>query len=162
MTLKELRKSKNMTQEQAATLIGISRKTYIGYEKDESKLSDFKKESIFEAFNKFGYIDETHGILTLEDIKRISSEVFAEYEVEYAYLFGSYARSEATPQSDVDFVVAVPSNYGIKFFGLIETLREKLGKKVDVLDTAQLNNNSKLLNNILKEGIKIYGWDKKW
>ena len=41
MTLKALRKSKRITQAQAAALINVSRKTYIGYEKDESKLSDF-------------------------------------------------------------------------------------------------------------------------
>ncbi len=157
MTLKELRKSKQITQDQAAALIGVSRKTYIGYEKEESKLSSFKKDSIFNVLNAYGYIDETHGVLTIDQIKDVCTKVFKEYEVGFAYLFGSYARGEANPQSDVDLIVDVPLDYGIKFFGLIESLREDLGKKVDVLDTAQLKNNYELLKNILKEGIKIYG-----
>lgn len=45
----------------------------------------------------------------------------------------------------------------MKFFGLVETLREQLRKKVDVLDMAQLNNNMALVQEILKDGIKIYG-----
>ncbi len=157
MTLKELRNSKKITQDQAAKLIGVSRKTYIGYENDESKLSDFKRNSIYDVINKYGYIDEEHGVLTIDQIKDICAKVFQEYEVSFAYLFGSYARGEANSKSDVDLIVEVPSDYGIKFFGLIESLRESLCKKVDVLDTAQLKNNYTLLKNILKEGIKIYG-----
>ena len=45
----------------------------------------------------------------------------------------------------------------MKFYELVETLRENLKKKVDLLDTKQLNNNPALLNEILKDGIKIYG-----
>lgn len=45
----------------------------------------------------------------------------------------------------------------MKFFELIELLREKLKKKVDLLDIAQLNNNPTLVQEILKYGIKIYG-----
>jgi hypothetical protein len=40
---------------------------------------------------------------------------------------------------------------------LVETLREELKKKVDVLDIKQLNNNLVLTKEILKDGIKIYG-----
>ena len=43
------------------------------------------------------------------------------------------------------------------YFELIEDLREKLKKKIDLLDISQLNNNAILINEILKDGIKIYG-----
>ena len=46
---------------------------------------------------------------------------------------------------------------GLKFFELLERLREGLKKKVDLLDTAQLRNNEALVQEILKDGIKIYG-----
>jgi DNA (cytosine-5)-methyltransferase 1 len=46
---------------------------------------------------------------------------------------------------------------GIKFYGLVEELREKLQKKVDVLNQKQIANNFDLANEILKDGIKIYG-----
>ena len=50
----------------------------------------------------------------------------------------------------------------MKFYGLIERLRLDLKKKVDVLDINQLVNNRELLNEILKDGIKIYEQSKKW
>lgn len=47
-------------------------------------------------------------------------------------------------------------------YGFIdEELREELKKKVDLLDVLQLNNNQKLLQEILKDGIKIYGQHKR-
>ena len=46
---------------------------------------------------------------------------------------------------------------GLKYYGLIERLREELCKKVDLLDTKQLVNNESLLSEVLKDGIKIYG-----
>ena len=86
----------------------------------------------------------------------ISADMLKEYGVEYGYLFGSYAKGKATERSDVDLLVAMPTN-GLKFFGLVEALREGLNKKVDVLDIGQLNNNIALTQEILKDGIKIYG-----
>ena len=43
------------------------------------------------------------------------------------------------------------------YFELVETLREKLHKKVDFLDVNQLKNNYALVQEILRDGIKIYG-----
>jgi len=40
---------------------------------------------------------------------------------------------------------------------MVEELRTVLCKKVDVLDTKQLMNNLELTEEILKDGIKIYG-----
>ena len=45
----------------------------------------------------------------------------------------------------------------MRFYEIAELLRENLKKKVDLLDFAQLNNNPTLLQEILKDGIKIYG-----
>lgn len=36
-------------------------------------------------------------------------------------------------------------------------MRESLHKKIDMLDSRQLLNNEALLNEVLKEGIMIYG-----
>ena len=46
---------------------------------------------------------------------------------------------------------------GMRFYEIIELLREKLKKKVDLLDLNQLNNYAILTKDILKDGIKIYG-----
>ena len=156
MKLKNLRLEKGLTQEKASQLLGVSRKTYLTYEKDESKISPMKLEFFLHTLKKYGVIDETHGILTLEAIKKICNDVLNEYNVEYAYLFGSYAKGVATEFSDIDLLVSMPVN-GLAFYELIETLREKLKKKVDLLDIGQLNNNPQLVQEILRDGVKIYG-----
>jgi predicted nucleotidyltransferase/DNA-binding XRE family transcriptional regulator len=156
MKLKKLRLEKGLTQENAAKLIGVSRRTYITYESNENKIPAIKLEFFLHALEKYGLIDETHGVLALEKIKEVCGSVLKEYGVEYAYLFGSYAKGTANQNSDVDLLVSMPVN-GLAFYELIETLREKLKKKVDLLDVAQLNNNSKLVQEILRDGVKIYG-----
>ena len=75
-------------------------------------------------------------------------------DVNFCYLFGSYAK--AKPTSDVDLLISANVK-GLKFYGLVEEIRLKLNKKVDVLDINQLNNNIELTEEILKDGIKIYG-----
>ena len=156
MELKKLRKEKGITQDKAARLLGVSRRTYIKYEQDEEKLPEIKLKFIYQILEQYGFIDEEHGILTVEKIKEICFPVFEEYNVEYAYLFGSYSKGKATDKSDVDILVSVKTD-GLKYYELIETLRENLKKKVDLLDIAQLNNNPALVQEILKDGIKIYG-----
>ena len=156
MTLKELRLSKNLTQEETARILGITRKTYYSYEQGKISENSLKYKYIVKALQEVGLIDEEHGILTLEQIKNICTEVFKDYSVEYCYLFGSYAKGSAKETSDVDLLVST-SVTGMGFFGLVETLREKLCKKVDLLDARQLENNNALVQEILKYGIKIYG-----
>jgi hypothetical protein len=45
---------------------------------------------------------------------------------------------------------------GLKFYELVEVLRERLRKKVDLLDQSQLENNAALVQEILRDGIRIY------
>ena len=45
---------------------------------------------------------------------------------------------------------------GIKFHGLAERLRVSLKKNVDLINVEQLSDNLELLNEVLKEGIRIY------
>ena len=52
-----------------------------------------------------------------------------------AWLFGSYARGEETPESDVDILVMLDYSkpVGLKFFGMFEDLKELLGRPVDLV-----------------------------
>ena len=156
MTIRELRMNKGITQQQAADFVGVPLRTYSNYENDPRKQTSVKYKYIIDMLYTYGCIDEEHGVLTLEKIKEICASVFSEYDVEYCYLFGSYAKGKATPTSDVDLFVNT-SVMGLQFFELIEELRERLGKKVDLLDQRQLENNFELTSEILKDGIKIYG-----
>ena len=136
-------------------MLKISLRSYKQYENEKEKQGTFKYNYIYDELSKYGFVDEEHGILSIDDIKRIVSQVLSQHEVEYCYLFGSYARGEAEEKSDVDLIVATEIT-GMAFFGLCEYLREALHKKVDLLNLAQLNNNTQLLYEVLKDGVKIY------
>lgn len=156
MTLRELRKQNNMTQVECAEFLGIPVRTYQNYETDLSKEGTMKYLYMMEKLAKYGYVDETHGVLSLQQIKDRCGEVFSEFDVEYCYLFGSYARGEAKEDSDVDLLISTNMS-GMQFFELVETIRESLRKKVDVLNFGQLADNPELVNEILRDGVKIYG-----
>ncbi len=156
MSLKDIRLKNNLTQEEAAQLLGVTRRTYVNYEAGKIDEASLKYKYVVETLQKASLLDESHGILTIDQIRKICSEIFKNYSVDYCYLFGSYAKGKATETSDVDLLVAMPVD-GMKFFELIELLREQLKKKIDLLDIAQLDNNSALVQEILKDGIKIYG-----
>jgi predicted nucleotidyltransferase len=154
--LKELRIEKKMTQQEVAKLVGISLRSYKSYENDIDKQDTIKYEYIIDKLTQINFVDEEHGILTIEEIKRKSSKVLEQYDIKFCYLFGSYAKGKATPTSDVDFLIS-GNVRGLKFYGLVEELRTVLKKKVDVLDINQLKENLELTEEIFKDGIKIYG-----
>ena len=156
MTLREIRKNMGITQREAADFLGVPLRTYSNYENDFNKQTSIKYKYMVEKLYTYGYVDEENGVLTLEEIKKAGTDVLSKYPVEYCYLFGSYAKGKAGPTSDVDLLVCTTLS-GIKFYGLVEELRERLKKKVDVLDQKQIINNFELTNEILKDGIKIYG-----
>ena len=56
----------------------------------------------------------------------------------------------------MDLLVSTPSS-GMQFYDLVEELREKLCKQVDVLNQEQLRDNLPLVEEILRDGVKIYG-----
>ncbi len=154
--LKIQRMKSNMTQKEAAEKIGISLRSYISYENDADKAGTAKYRFLLAEMSEISRVDEEHGILTLEEIKKSCGEILKEYSVRYCYLFGSYAKGKASAASDVDLLISSGIT-GLHFYELTEKLREKLHKKIDLLDSKQLCGNEELLDEILKDGIKIYG-----
>ena len=153
--LKEMRISKQITQQEAARRLGISLRSYIMYENDAAKENTIKYRFLLQELQKINAVDEEHGILTTEQIRMCCKEILDAYQVEYCYLFGSYAKGKATEQSDVDLLISTKET-GLRFYEIAERLRESLHKKVDLLDVKQLVNNETLIDEMLKEGIKIY------
>jgi predicted nucleotidyltransferase len=153
--LKEMRISKQITQQEAARRLGISLRSYIMYENDAAKENTIKYRFLLQELQKINAVDEEHGILTTEQIRMCCKEILDAYQVEYCYLFGSYAKGKATEQSDVDLLISTKET-GLRFYEIAERLRECLHKKVDLLDVKQLVNNETLIDEMLKEGIKIY------
>lgn len=94
-------------------------------------------------------------IYTLDEIKSIVRPIAEKYGVERIYLFGSYARGEATVNSDLDFRVDKGSAKGLLALGgLYADLEDSFQKELDVLTTGSLD--GKFLKTIAGEEVLIY------
>ena len=70
-------------------------------------------------------------------IKKTVAEYFKTQPVVKAWLFGSYARGEETPDSDIDILVTYDRTQPIGLFkisGMHLELKRILGKEVDLVD----------------------------
>ncbi len=153
--LKYLRSKAGLTQTEAAVLCEISLRSYKSYENEPGKKTSPLYKYLVDVMEKKALVDEEHGLLTIETITEKCKSVLKNYDVEFCYLFGSYARKEANEKSDVDLLVSTTIS-GLDFYGMAERLRVALNKRVDVLGLEQINNNPELLHDILSEGIKIF------
>lgn len=159
MTLKEIRIKNNLSQLEASSIVGVPVRTLRRYETDENYGDVLKRKIFIDTIIDYCLINEEKGLLTIEKIKEIVCELFNnEYkgQIDFCYLFGSYSKGTAKESSDIDLYVS-SSLTGLKFVGLIERLRQVLHKKVDLIRSSELVNNIDLVNEIMKEGIKIYG-----
>lgn len=154
-TLKEVRKKTGLTQVDAAKLIGVSRRTYQTYEEKGNINHVF--DELLTRLKEMGINEKGPALLNVKFIKKVVNPVLANFkEVRCAFLFGSYARGEATIDSDVDILI-VADTMGLRFYSLAAELEKVLGKRVDLLSHRQITDNEEFLARLLKEGIKIYG-----
>ena len=86
--------------------------------------------------------------------------IFDNYEISYAYLFGSYAKNKAKEKSDIDILVSSETK-GLKFIQLQNDLINALKKEVDLIRSSDLKDNEEFLNEILETGEKIYGKNQR-
>ncbi len=64
-------------------------------------------------------------VYSIKEIKRIAIPIAKKYGVDSLSLFGSYARGEATSESDVDFYIDKGNIKGLlDFIGFIQDLEE--------------------------------------
>ena len=155
-TLKKVRKKTGLTQIEAAKLIGVSRRTYQTYE--EKGNINRVYDDLLTRLEEMGINEKGPALLNVKYIKMMTSPIFAKYpQVKCAYLFGSYARNEATVKSDVDILIVASELSGLTFAGLHFDLRTALNKDVDLVNHTTLLNSEKMLRDILVQGVKIYG-----
>jgi len=88
--------------------------------------------------------------------KQVLQQYFAGIPVKRAYLFGSMARNEARPESDIDILVELDHSkpIGMKFFLYQSDLEELLHKKIDLVASEGLSRHVKPF--IDKDKILIY------
>ena len=94
-------------------------------------------------------------IYTIEEIKNIVAPIAKNHHVDRVYLFGSYARGEATANSDIDLRVDKGNLKGLIALGaLYADLEDGLGIKLDLLTTGSLD--ECFLKHIAKEEVLLY------
>ena len=153
MTLVEIRKQNRITQKEAADMVGIPYRTYVRYE-ENNNTSSYKYQKILDDLVNKLKVDETHGLLSFINIKEALLPILVKHHIDYCYLFGSYAKGTAREDSDVDLLVDTDIT-GLKFFNLIEEMRNALCKKVDLLRLKDLRSDNPIVLEILKTGKRI-------
>lgn len=78
-------------------------------------------------------------MLTLALIKQKLSELKPKLQEKYPVgkiaVFGSYARNEATEESDVDVMVEITGKMGLNFITMAQEIEDYLGIKTDVVSS---------------------------
>lgn len=85
------------------------------------------------------------------------------HQLKQLALFGSYARGEATEQSDLDIHADVPDDFGMFRLGALQSdLEEAFHKKVDLVTSGMLDDplSGKLAQNIEEDEVILYGVGK--
>ena len=94
-------------------------------------------------------------ILSVDEIKKSVVPICRRYGINRAYLYGSYARSEATENSDLDIRIEKGNLRGIfALCGFRQDIVDALQKKVDVI--SQLPDRKDFLDSITRDEVLIY------
>ena len=78
--------------------------------------------------------------MSTEEIKSTIAEYFKTQPVLKAWLFGSFARGEQTPDSDIDLIITLDKSkpIGFRYFGMWGDLERLLGRSVDLVTEGNL------------------------
>ncbi len=87
----------------------------------------------------------------LNYLKDHYQELHDKYSIEQIGLFGSYARDEASEDSDIDIFVKMPGKIG-NYIGIKEDLEIAFNKEVDIVRMRD-KMNPYLQKRIIKDGI---------
>lgn len=84
-------------------------------------------------------------IYSIEELKNRITPVAKKYNLRAVYIFGSYARNEATDSSDIDVLIDRDGSTVRSAFdmgGLYNDLCESIGKKIDLVTLQTLEQKS--------------------
>ena len=95
-------------------------------------------------------------VIATDELKTMILALLHKYHAEYALLFGSYARGEATADSDIDVVVFGGKDFRpADIFAFGEELRQLTGKDVDAFEIREVNVGTPFYNAVMEEGVRI-------
>ncbi len=94
-------------------------------------------------------------VYTVEQIRRIAAPIARAYGLNSLSLFGSYARGEATENSDIDMIVDCGKvRSAFQMGGLYADLSESLGKTLDLVTTD--HRDKAFLGRIQADELRLY------
>lgn len=96
-------------------------------------------------------------MISTTDISTAATRVLAQYDVSEAYLFGSFARGEQTPDSDIDLrlVCGNTMTFGT-LYELSYELEMELGRKVDVVTNPPEHMSPAFRKSIEQDEVRVY------
>ena len=81
---------------------------------------------------------------TINKIKKLTKPIFEQYDVEKAYIFGSYARGDYNENSDIDIIIVAKNIRSLLVIGaILEALKQALNKEVDLIEVLKANKTKK-------------------
>ena len=94
--------------------------------------------------------------LSRNEVESLIRVLLRKYNAEYALLFGSYARGEATAESDIDVVVVGGKNFKARdIFAFGEDLRQMTNKDADDFENREVNKGTPFYESVMNEGVRI-------
>ena len=75
----------------------------------------------------------------LKDLAKDKNELRKRFKVQKIALFGSFARGDQQPNSDVDILVEVDPSIGLDFVTLAERIEKLIGAPVDLVSSRAIN-----------------------
>lgn len=154
-----LRENLGLTQSELANILNIPVKSIRNWEQNIRVPSDYVVEMIADSMLRRRLEDhmihDENFIPSFLLIKEKVKNVFSRYNIDKAYLYGSYAKGTQTFLSDIDLYM-ISDIDDLDYFGVIEDLRTALNKKIDLLSNKTVKTDSPILNEIKRTGILIY------
>ena len=104
-------------------------------------------------------------IYSIDELKKRIAPVAEKYRLNAVYLFGSYARNEATDNSDVDVLIDRTGSTVRGMFdmgALYNDLCESIGKEIDLVTTHALTQDGNdddtpwFTENVMRERVAVY------
>ena len=89
----------------------------------------------------------------LQKLKPIIVKILKKKGIRKAGIFGSFARGEQNKKSDIDILIDPPKGMGLEYVSLGLELKEKLGRRVDLLTYNSIH--PYLKERILSEEVRI-------
>lgn len=103
-------------------------------------------------------------VYSFEEIQRRVLPIVEKYRIPAMYLFGSYARGEATEDSDLDFLVDTTGTdltSLLRLGALYCDLEDAFGKAIDlvtvrsIMQDSSMESDADFRNTVLKERVKL-------